>query len=152
MQGTNTGPQGRRRLQRPSADSCPKSFLVLKYHAGNSQEFLLFAPYSAGQRSCHGCGYCSCAVPPGTDVAGGLRVPGHSPAQLRCSIFSFPLPGCHLRPRGLRTAGSPAVGPASRLNPGGGFQQESGARNTLSQHSPDSSRFPPPSRLSLPDL
>lgn len=83
--------------------------------------------------------------PPGADVEGGLWVPGHSPTA---PCFPFlqgqPLLGCHCCPQGLRTSGSPAFGPASRLKPGGGFQQGSGARNTVSQHSPDSSHFPPP--------
>lgn len=38
-------------------------------------------------------GYCyfSCAVPPSADVAGGPRIPQHSPAQL-CSLeFSLPI-------------------------------------------------------------
>lgn len=75
-----------------------------------------------------------------------------STAQRFPFLQEQPLPGHRLHPWGLKTAGLPAVGPASRLKPGGGFQQESGARNTLSQHPPDSSRFPPPPGLSLPDL
>lgn len=86
----------------------------------------------------------------------GCGSPGTALLSSAALRFPFlqeqPLPGCRLRPWGLRTAGSPAVGPASRLQLGGGFQQESGARSTLSQHPPDSSHFPPRSGLSLPDL